>query len=173
MKPVYFKSYKEDKEHIYPGTPKDIKTISSLIEPAQNFSKYIVELNDGFNEDKLINWNFIQEEWEKYSPEQKNEKLKALKMEIHEKRPINSIGNLVLLHLRINRGFGNNYYTDKRITVIENTQDGEYVRAHTLKVFVKQTDNKDLNQWTMADITRNADSIHDLLRDFFQPIKPN
>jgi hypothetical protein len=112
LKPVYFKSYKEDKEHIYPGTPKDIKTISLLKEPAQSFSKYLGELNDGFSEDKLINWDFSQEEWDKYSPEQKNEKLMDLKMEIHEKRPINSIGNLVLLHLRINRGFGNNYYTD-------------------------------------------------------------
>lgn len=69
--------------------------------------------------------------------------------------------------MSINRGFGNDYYSDKRICVISNTENGRYVRQHTLKVFVKQTESHDLNNWTMYDITANADRIHDTLLEFF------
>ena len=167
LKPKYFKNYKEDKEHIYPGTPKDIKDISDLLNPKESFNNYINRLNEGYEGNKLIKWTFHTDDWNNLSDVEKIEKLSLLKVEIHQKRPINSIGNLVLLHLSINRGFGNNYYSDKRITVINNTENGKYVRQHTLKVFVKQTESYDLNNWTMEDIVRNADSIHDTLRIFF------
>lgn len=167
LKPRYFKNHKEDKEHIYPGTPKDIKAISILTNPELSFSNYVARLNNGYADDKLIYWKFSTNDWESYSDEEKSNKLLSLKQEIHHKRPINSIGNLVLLHLSINRGFGNDYYQDKRMIVINNTENGEYVRSHTLKVFVKQTESNDLNNWTMVDITNNADMIHNKIKLFF------
>jgi len=168
LKPRYFNKYKEDKEHIYPSTPKDIKTISNLSNPENKFNDYIKGLNNGFEEEKLIGWTFSKNDWDKCSDEDKEKKLNDLKEEIHRKRPINSIGNLVLLHLSINRGFGNEYYLNKRIAVINNTENGEYVRQHTLKVFVKETESSDLNNWTMDDIKRSADQIHDILKGFFK-----
>ena len=167
LKPLYFKNQKEDEEHIFPSTPKDIKEIASLPNPDECFNAYIEKLNEDYKGDKLINWIFSSIEWDDFSDEEKNLKLQSLKDEIHLKRPINSIGNLVLLHQKINRGFGNNYYPQKRVKVVENTEDGKYVRHHTLKVFVKQTDSNDLNNWTMKDIANNADKIHDTLKDFF------
>lgn len=164
---TYFKNHNEDKEHIFPGTPKDIKAISILSNPEESFKIYIDELNRGYTEEKLITWIFSVAEWELLDTEEKNKKLLDLKQEIHKKRPTSSIGNLVLLHQAINRGFGNNYYTDKRISVIKNTESGEYVRQHTLKVFIKQTENNDLNNWTMLDIEHNASAIHDKLKVFF------
>lgn len=170
LKPLYFKNQKEDEEHVYPATPKDItvKGFKDLEDPMSSIENYLIKINTGYEGDLLIKWGISSEIWQEFSHEVKNEKLEVLKKEIHHKRPINSIGNLVLLHLSINRAFGNNYYTDKRIDVINNTENGEYVRQHTLKVFVKQTESSDLNDWTMKDITSNADRIHNILLEFFK-----
>ena len=169
LKPLYFKNYKEDEEHIYPSTPFDIteKKFKDLKDPMKSIEDYLNKLNVGYEDDKLIKWDIKNVEWQDFTAEEKNEKLISLKNEIHQKRPINSIGNLVLLHLSINRGFGNDYYADKRICVINNTENGHYVRQHTLKVFVKQTESSDLNDWTMQDITSNANKIYNVLSDFF------
>jgi uncharacterized protein with ParB-like and HNH nuclease domain len=172
LKPIYFRNQKEDEEHIYPSTPQDIteNRFKELTNPIESLKSYLNKLNIGYSEDKFIVWNIDTTEWENLNDEDKSKKLIELKDEIHNKRPINSIGNLVLLHLSINRSFGNDYYSDKRAIVIKNTETGKYVRQHTLKVFVKQTDTNDLNEWTMEDITRNADKIHTTLADFFNYI---
>jgi len=169
LKPAYFKNQKEDEEHIYPATPQDIteKKFKDLADPMNNIEEYLSKINEGYEGDRIIKWGIDLTNWEGLTNEDRNEKLNNLKNEIHLKRPINSIGNLVLLHMSINRGFGNNYYADKRICVINNTENGRYVRQHTMKVFVKQTDSKDLNNWSMLDITTNADRIHDTLLAFF------
>lgn len=173
IKPIYFKNHKEDKEHIYPCTPKAINDIKNLPNPMGSISAYILELNKGYQGEELIIWDCQEDEWKNYSDDDKKEKLDSLKALIHKKRPINSIGNLVLLHQHINRGFGNDYYADKRQIVVNHTEEGLYVRNHTLKVFVKQTENRDLNHWTMTDITQNADRIHDILKGFFNFKTPN
>lgn len=169
LKPAYFRNQKEDEEHIYPATPKDIteKRFKDLADPMKSIEEYLSRINVGYEGDRLIKWNIDSTAWEEFTNEERNNKLNDLKNEIHQKRPINSIGNLVLLHMSINRGFGNDYYSDKRICVISNTENGRYVRQHTLKVFVKQTESHDLNNWTMYDITANADKIHDTLLEFF------
>ena len=168
LKPKYFKNFKEDKEHIYPGTPSQFKDFKKQNASIEGIKKYIKNLNAGYELGNKIKWDCSELEWIDLTEEDKNKKLNLLKELIHQKRPINSIGNLVLLHLSINRGFGNDYYTDKRISVINNTENGEYVRQHTLKVFVKQTDSADLSNWTMNDITHNADKIYETLQDFFE-----
>lgn len=169
LKPKYFKNFKEDEEHIYPSTPQEIteKKFKDLSNPMESIQNYISKLNEGYEKDKIIKWSISTEEWNKFSDEEKNEKLSLLKSSIHKNRPINSIGNLALLHLSINRGFGNDYYSDKREIVINNTEIGYYVRQHTLKVFVKQTNTLDLNNWTMIDIKNNANKTHKIMLDFF------
>ncbi|MEI6767124.1 MAG: DUF262 domain-containing protein [Bacteroidota bacterium] len=170
LKSRYFKNFKEDIEHIYPGTPQEIsdKKFKDLPDPMKSIKDYVSLLNKGYDGDKKIIWKISSDLWNGLLNEEKSNKLSELKREIHQKRPINSIGNLVLLHLSINRGFGNDYYTDKRISVISNTENGEYIRQHTLKVFVKQTQNEDISNWTMQDITYNADKIYDTLKMFFK-----
>jgi hypothetical protein len=169
LKPAYFKNQKEDEEHIYPATPQDIteKKFKDLADPMNSIEEYLSKINEGYEGDRIIKWGIDITNWVGLTNEERNEKLNNLKNEIHQKRPINSIGNLVLLHMSINRGFGNDYYADKRICVINNTENGKYVRQHTMKVFVKQTDSQDLNHWTMQDITTNADRIYDTLLAFF------
>lgn len=164
LSPVHFKKNNEDKEHIYPCTPKNIKEIEKCkneFEAIQTYIGKIKNLGDEFFPYSLIDWN-------KKEPNEKEEILKTLESKIHEMTPINSIGNLVLLHYSINRGFGNDYYIDKRASVVNNVQNGEYVRQHTLSVFVKgRSDSKNLNDWNFEDIEKNADYIEQVIRDFF------
>lgn len=169
LKPRYFNNYKEDKEHIYPGTPKQLDVLKELENPITSVNTYIDKLNEGYEGDALIeNWDISKEDWLELEDQEKELRRLALKEEIHKLRPINSIGNLVLLHRSINRGFGNDYYNAKRTMVVKNALNGEYVRHHTLNVFVKNVDSDDLNEWTMDDINSNAQAIYDKLFDFFE-----
>ena len=73
--------------------------------------------------------------------------------------------------MSINRGFGNDYYQDKRRVVLKNTKEGHFVRPHTLNVFAKQDENfGDLNNWTMNDIKRNAENIKNKISGFLNSV---
>ena len=167
--PTHFKKNKEDKEHIYPCTPKKIKEL----EGSKDNCKLILEYLNKLNLNKVNLFPYSENEWDEKSEMEKEEILNILDTKIHDLTPINSIGNLVLLNYSINRGFGNNYYIDKRASVLNNVQNGEYVRQHTLNVFVKgRTEAKDLNAWNFEDISNNANLIKDSLIEFFE-IKTN
>ena len=170
LHPAYFRNVNEDLEHIYPCTPTEFKKIKNIENPVQKINYYIKNLNEELSETNLIeNWDISEKEWKEMSENEKNSKLSDLKLEIHKKYPINSIGNLVLLHLSINRGFGNNNYSSKREVVIMNTEKGFYVRQHTLKVFVKQTfESNDLNKWTKYDIIENVENLSNMISEFFE-----
>jgi hypothetical protein len=52
---------------------------------------------------------------------------------------------------------------------VNNVQNGEYVRQHTLSVFVKgRSNSSNLNDWNFEDIEKNADFIEQSIRDFFE-----
>ncbi|MET3732497.1 DUF262 domain-containing protein [Moheibacter stercoris] len=162
LSPNHFKKNKEDKEHIYPCTPKNIKELENSTNDFQAIEQYLIKL------DKRDLFPYQEKEWKKKSDLEKEEILKELESKIHQLTPINAIGNLVLLHYSINRGFGNDYYIDKRASVINNVQNGEYVRQHTLNLFVKgRTEVINLNEWTFKDVENNCKSIEESLRVFF------
>lgn len=167
LRPKYFSNYKEDKEHIYPGTPKELSVLKGLESPIKVINEYITKLNTGYEHNPIDLLQISDDDWKELSDEIREEHRIKLKEEIHKKRPINAIGNLVLLHLSINRGFGNDHYNNKRSIVVKNTKSGLYVRNHTLDVFVKSEDSSDLNDWTMDDIENNSERIRKHLIDFF------
>jgi len=78
---------------------------------------------------------------------------------------LNSIGNMALLDLRINRSYGNADYTHKRTIIFQEYMNQKYVRPHTLAVFMKgdidarEATGIPLNRWTLEDIKRNTDKI--------------
>lgn len=164
LSPVHFKKNNEDKEHIYPCSPKNIKELEKCNNEFEVIKTYLEKtkrLSEG-----LFPSN--EEDWNKKEDTEKEDILKTLESNIHQKTPINSIGNLVLLHYSINRGFGNDYYIDKRASVVNNVRNGEYVRQHTLSVFVKgRSDSNNLNDWNFEDIEKNADYMEQRIRDFF------
>jgi uncharacterized protein with ParB-like and HNH nuclease domain len=165
LSPVHFKKNNEDKEHIYPCTPKNIKEIEKCNNEFEAIQTYLSKIKD-LTADIFP---YQELEWNKKEIDEKEEILKNIESKVHEKTPINSIGNLVLLHYSINRGFGNDYYIDKRASVVNNVQNGEYVRQHTLSVFVKgRSNSSNLNDWNFEDIEKNADFIEQSIRDFFE-----
>lgn len=171
LKPRYFRNYKEDKEHIFSGTPKELKELKELSNPIEKLNQYIDALNADYEVSKHIpHFKFSEDQWDALPIQEQTTELNNFKNTIHKKRPINSLGNLVLLHLTINRGFGNNAYVLKRKEVIKNTLNGLYVRQHTTNAFIKITESKDLNNWTLKDIEANADNIYNTLENFFKPI---
>ncbi len=164
LSPKHFRKYKEDKEHIYPCTPKNIKELEKSTNDYNSIVQYLTDIN--LNIEELFPFN--EKFWKKRSELEKEEILKDLELKIHELTPINAIGNLVLLHYSINRGFGNNYYIDKRASVVNNVHNGEYVRQHTLNVFVKaRIDARNLNDWSFNDIILNCEAIEAKIRLFF------
>ncbi|PQJ81484.1 DUF262 domain-containing protein [Polaribacter glomeratus] len=171
LKPRYFKNYKEDKEHIFSGTPRELNEIKALPNPIEKLNEYIDSLNIDYDLLKHIPYfEYDQKQWDAITEEEQSQALNEFKSTIHKKRPVNSLGNLVLLHLTINRGFGNSQYALKRTNVITNTINGLYVRQHTLNTFIKSTSSNDLNNWTLKDIEENAVGIHTTLEEFFKPI---
>ncbi|KAA6330139.1 hypothetical protein EZS27_021126 [termite gut metagenome] len=101
--------------------------------------------------------------------ELKNQINDALSGKIH----INSIGNIVLLHEKVNRGYGNDFYSKKRLAILQNTKKGKFIRPHTLNAFDKgfYADKKEeditMDNWTDYDIQANASYIKKQIMDFF------
>jgi hypothetical protein len=145
---VFFKPSKEDIEHIFPQTPIGQENMK------EDFKLYI-DLLKSVDEDLIFNepdWNNT-EEVEKI----KNE----INSKLHNYIDVNSIGNLCLLHYKVNRGYGNDFYTKKRFAIIQNTKKGEHIRPHTLNCFDKGFVDKptDLDKWSNTDIKSNAEYI--------------
>ena len=53
LNPAYFIANNEDKEHIYPKTPKDITEIKSLKADANSINKYIENINNDLPDNKI------------------------------------------------------------------------------------------------------------------------
>lgn len=84
----------------------------------------------------------------------------------------NSIGNLVLLHHRVNRGYRNAMFQDKvnRI-VIEYMQKSNYIRPYTLLVFLGKLSSVDKEwRWNLTDIESNADNIKKQVKYFLEMV---
>lgn len=158
LKAKYFTNYKEDKEHIFAGTPKELMELTDF----DALKNYIESL------ESEINFPFSKEDWYSFEIQERETKLNDLKTEIHKKTPINSIGNLVLLHQTINRGYGNDGYRKKRSEILSNTVNGLYVRQHTVKVFLKHKSQENLNTWEFSDVRKNANEIAITLEEFFK-----
>jgi hypothetical protein len=172
LNPKYFRKQKEeDKEHIFPSTPREIEELNDVEAPIEKINEYIKILNHNLENITINGLDIEESDWSNLTLEQKTNQLIKLNEEIHSKTPINSIGNLVLLHMSINRGIGNNYYPHKRSVVIKNVEQGKYVRQHTLNVFVKQDQSEDLNTWSINDIKINENKIHDQFKSFFKEIE--
>jgi hypothetical protein len=161
----YFRQKKEDIEHIFPQTPiaeknkNEEKDIDSYIELLNS----LVKAHNQNIEEKMSELSKL-ENWHEKADDLKAEINKVADLLIHR----NSIGNLVLLNEKINRGYGNDFYTKKRIEIVKNPK-GKFIRPHTLNPFIKGFLSKpsDLEVWTDADIKANAEYIKKQITEFF------
>ena len=83
---------------------------------------------------------------------------------------INSIGNIVLLFYRVNRGYGNDFFPEKRSAILRTFNEGNFIRLHTRRVFAKEGDgySQEYNEWLKEDIVATAKNIRALIEKFFE-----
>ena len=107
----------------------------------------------------------IKTDWEKFVQSEDFKDIRSQMQNLLNSAGLNSIGNMALLDLRINRSYGNADYTHKRTIIFQEYMNQKYVRPHTLAVFMKgdidarEATGIPLNRWTLEDIKRNTDKI--------------
>ena len=176
----YFSAHKEDKEHIFPQTPfgdriekkKDVDRTAIL-------NNYIELVNKHRTDNNLPLFELAQGEprWDddEWIPQFKEKINKA----VLEAVPINSLGNICLLSDNVNRGYGNEFYTEKRIAIISKSRGGVYIRPHVLDAFDKEWLQSDVSNahldemtsWTIKDIVSRRIMIEKKIVDFFGDLK--
>lgn len=167
----YFSKYNEDIEHIFSKTPNNETTIKEAKENIENIIKLVKGNKDTDRLNKFKNKIIKKEDTEKLNDIEFLEEYKQLILSIPI---INSIGNLVLLNLSVNRGYGNSEYEIKRnkiVSLYESNNKYKYIRNHTWTIFTKSfysNESKDLNNWTIKDIEETAKYIRDSIEDFFK-----
>jgi len=146
----------EDKEHILSQTPRKdngeittIKTDWEKFAQSEDFKDIRSQMQDILN----------------HSDAELTEQELTQLQNLLNSAGLNSIGNMVLLDLRINRSYGNADYAHKRTIIFQEYMNQKYVRPHTLAVFMKgdidarEATGIPLNRWTLEDIKRNTDKI--------------
>ena len=130
----YFKAYKEDLEHIFPQTPIGDK-IKDKVKQTQILKEYLEIINQSLTDDEKINVADNDIDWDN------SDWKEGIKYKINDKIgkviPINSRGNMCVLHESVNRGYGNDFFLEKRIDVMRKAQDGFFIRPHVYDAFNK------------------------------------
>lgn len=98
------------------------------------------------------------------------------KLEEENLAGLNSLGNLVLLHLNVNRSYGNDKLQDKMMRIFGEhvaADDVVYIRPYTLDVFMSKMKTLDQNGanendcfWSDEDIKRTLDQIDKRIGDY-------
>ena len=157
----FFRPNNEDKEHIRPQTPRKDKEESNFIDDWENF---IVDLPEQVQKE-------VKEILDKSQTKELIENDLIAIRNIINRIGLNSIGNMVLLNLSVNRGYGNAAYIDKRREILNHYMEGKYIRPHTLNAFVKKDcQTEDLNKWELVDIKHNAERISKEIDKYFNGI---
>lgn len=174
LAPEYFVPSSEDKEHIFPQSPlggkldaKDKKAKMEIV------NAYIDLVNKTLKNDKPI--PPLTDE-AALDDENKVDDLKQLVDAIKKVIPINCLGNLCLLAVNINRGYGNDFYTEKRIAIISADREGSFIRPHVLDAFDKAWTEKNqvihhMSQWGRQEILDRRKYIEITITDFFSDAK--
>lgn len=153
---VYFRANKEDLEHIFPQTPigdriKDKRKQTDIL------YQYLDIINKSDNTEQInikedeIDWDNL--EWKESIKSRINDKINKI-------IPINSLGNMCVLHESVNRGYGNDFFLEKRIDIMRKSREGYFIRPHVYDAFNKiylerQTgciNTKMMINWDKSDI---------------------
>lgn len=167
----HFKVYKEDLEHIFPQTPVGDR-IKDKVKQTQILKEYLEIINQSLSEEEKIyiddcdiNWD--DQNWKEGIKSRINDKIKKV-------IPVNSLGNMCVLHESVNRGYGNDFFLEKRIDIMRKFQDGYFIRPHVYdafnKIFLERHDEsidmKMMNRWDKSDILARREYIIKRISDF-------
>lgn len=160
-----FRRNSEDIEHIGCRTPNEEDRADTA-----KWIAYIEEIEKsgiGIEKDVIKRW---KDSLESHSVTQKQIDIIVSELNAYG---LNSLGNLVLLDLSINRcyDYRNASFHKKKMIILShyfgNTEEIEGknikpIRPYTLNVFTSEDDNK----WTLEDIRRTAESLSCTIRNF-------
>lgn len=167
----HFKVYKEDLEHIFPQTPVGDR-IKDKVKQTQILKEYLEIINQSLSEEEKIyiddcdiNWD--DQNWKDSIKSRINDKIKKV-------IPVNSLGNMCVLHESVNRGYGNDFFLEKRIDIMRKSQDGYFIRPHVYdafnKIFLERHDEsidmKMVNRWDKSDILARREYIIKRISNF-------
>jgi hypothetical protein len=156
-----FTKNNNDIEHIFPQNPEEVREKKEYIE---FLNKYILKDKSAFD---LSGYEENKDELEYQN------QMSAFIGDVVSEIDINSIGNLVLLYLSLNRSLGRIPYTKKRGRVIDFFNKGNFIQPHTFQVFARyfsdeKNESYDLEHWTNNDIKDNEKAILNSISKFFK-----
>lgn len=167
----HFKAYKEDLEHIFLQTPVGDR-IKDKIKQTQILKEYIDIINQSLSEEEKININDCDIDWENQN--WKDDIKFRINNRIEKVIPVNSLGNMCVLHESVNRGYGNDFFLEKRIDIMRKSQEGFFIRPHVYdafnKIFLERHDEsidmKMMNRWDRSDILARREYIIKRISNF-------
>jgi len=172
-----FTSNGADKEHIFPQTPLGAVTNKKEIGDRKTILKEYVNLvNECVDGQDKVNISDPIDKWDDTKMQSKD--LEELQTEINEKIkkviPINCLGNICLLDKCLNRSYGNDFYTAKRLAVVNNYFNGSYIRPHVIEAFDKSWEKREsdkisndiMNLWKKDDIIKRRKYIYESINSY-------
>ena len=176
----YFSAHKEDKEHIFPQTPFGDKIDKKKdVDKTAILNNYIKLVNKHRADNDLPQFSLQGDEPKWEDEDWKEEFTKRINAAVLEAVPINSLGNICLLSDNVNRGYGNEFFTEKRIAIISKNRGGIYIRPHVLDAFDKDWLESDvsnahfdeMSSWGVKDILSRRMKIEEKIIGFFGELK--
>jgi hypothetical protein len=165
---AYLKKNNEDKEHIRSCTPNEKEGLN--IRSKEDWIMHIKKLYDKSDKLSKCMYDKISSFLEKIDRQELTDSEIGDLNIIMNQYGQNSIGNLVLLNLKINRSYGNNPFQEKiQRIIMEYMKRVNFVRPYTLMVFLSiiQSDIADW-RWTQENINQNANNIVKQVESFLK-----
>ena len=169
----HFKAYKEDLEHIFPQTPVGDR-IKDKVKQTQILKEYLGIINQSLSEEEKIKIDDCDIDWDNQNWKNGIESLVNNRM--GKVIPVNSLGNMCVLHASVNRGYGNDFFLEKRIDIMRKSQEGFFIRPHVYDAFNKiflerhneSIDMKMMNRWDKSDILARREYIIKQISNFLK-----
>lgn len=145
--------YNWDVEHISPQNPKNDDDLKKAVEKFKD-NEYLEKLIEALNREEK-DTNIIEDERAKYFASGDD---------------LMSIQNLTLLSAHDNRGIGNRFFFEKRQKLQEYYQQGSFIPACSMNVFMKFYSDKPKQMAFWDEIDRDAykNQIEKTIREFFK-----
>jgi len=145
--------YNWDVEHISPQNPKNDDDLKKAVEKFKD-NEYLEKLIEALNKEEK-DTNIIEDERAKYFASGDD---------------LMSIQNLTLLSAHDNRGIGNRFFFEKRQKLQEYYQQGSFIPACSMNVFMKFYSDKPKQMAFWDEIDRDAykNQIEKTIREFFK-----
>lgn len=175
LAPQYFKPYYEDKEHIFPQLPIGGKINQKTIESQQKVIDEYLSMSEDAIRKTTGNPSFRisvdKPDWtDNLAVETYRDTINGI---IQSAIPINSLGNICLLNESVNRGYGNDFFTEKRVSLFKSARNGEYIRPHVFDAFDKNWNGEEtelhldtMKSWSKEDIVNRRIEIANQIKNF-------